>query len=208
MARPLFLDVSQHQGDTPLPDYVKVADAGYVGVIARAVDSNQRVDPELLDNLSRARGTGRLWTGAYHNLIRASVTQQFGTFQRAVPEWRGVIPMVDSEQGASFAQLEQFMGIAAVEFGRTRAGKIKCLVYLPRWYWVTLTDRKPLPEDWVWVHSRYDVEPGPLIPPLTSLEGHVWQFTNKGQVPGITENTVDLNRYYGDEATLLQLAVQ
>lgn len=203
-----FIDVSKWQGDTPQSDFEKVADAGYKGVIARAVDSEQKTDPELLDNLTRARATGRLWTGAYHNLVDGLIGPQFDRFVAAVPEWRGVIPMVDSEQGASFAQLKSFMAHAKAEWGLSNTGKIKCLVYLPRWYWDSLADREPLPREWVWVHSDFPPHGTPLIPPHTSLDGLVWQYTNKGVVPGITENVVDLNRYYGPEAKLLQLAVQ
>jgi lysozyme len=205
-----FLDVSKHQGTI---DWRKVADTQiegqYVrGAIIRAIDASGVVDPFLSRNLREARDTGRLWTGAYHNLVNGSVTGQFRQFRTVVPEWRGVVPMVDSEQGASFAQLQQFMELARLQWGTTPTGKIKCLVYLPKWYWGSLPDRKPLPSDWVWVHSDYPPYGTPFIPPVKTIHGHVWQYTNKGVVPGITENTVDLNRAYMDEASFLQLVVQ
>jgi GH25 family lysozyme M1 (1,4-beta-N-acetylmuramidase) len=198
-----FLDASKYQGSI---DWMKVAnhqiEGQYIrGVIIRATVADQSIDPMLRVNLEGARGTGRLWTGAYHNLINASVSEQFARFRVTVPDWRGVIPMVDSEQGASFRQLENFMALAHSEWGKYP------LVYLPRWYWNGLVDRKPLPPEWAWVHSRYAVDPGPLIPPHTSLEGHAWQYSNKGVVSGISAS-VDLNRYYGEEETLLRLAVQ
>jgi lysozyme len=193
-----FIDVSRWQGEI---DFNAVSKAGYAGVIARAIDQAQEVDPFLLRNLERARGTGKLWTGAYHNLINASVELQVDRFVSAVPDWRGVIPMVDSEQGASFKQLAAFVEAIKVELG------VRPLVYLPRWYWLQLADKAPLPSTWTWVHSRYADDPGPLIPPLTSLKGHVWQHSDKGVVPGINAS-VDLNRYYGPEEEFLQLAVQ
>jgi GH25 family lysozyme M1 (1,4-beta-N-acetylmuramidase) len=199
-----FLDVSMYQG--PI-DWQAVAnhqiEGQYVrGAIVRAVDRYQKVDTFLRTNLEGARSTGRLWTGAYHDLINDSVTMQFARFRDAVPDWRGVIPMVDSEYGATFSQLVEFTELAKLEWGKYP------LVYLPRWYWLTLKDREPLHPGWTWVHSHYAPNPDLLIPPLTSLEGHAWQYTSKGVVPGITQNVVDLNRFYGDEASLLQLAVQ
>lgn len=193
-----FIDVSKWQGGI---DWKAVAQTSIKGVITRAIDAEQSVDPTLLINLKWARATGFLWTGAYHNLVDGSISAQVGRFVNAIPDWRGVIPMVDSEQGASFRQLEQFAAAIKVELG------VYPLIYLPRWYWESLPDRGPIHPEWTWVHSRYASEPGPLIPPLSSLNGHVWQYSSTGRVPGVTGN-VDLNRYYGPEEVLLQLAAQ
>jgi lysozyme len=197
----LFLDVSKWQG--PI-DWTKVADHQIDGLplrgaIVRAVDGAQQVDPKLAANLAAIRETGRMWAGAYHNLINAPIGEQVDHFLGTVSDWKGIIPMVDSEQGASFTQLTQFVEAISGELG------VLPLVYLPRWYWLTLDDRQPLFAEWTWVHSRYAATPGPLIPPRTSLQ--VWQYTDMALVAGIPSR-VDVNRFYGNEEDLLQLAVQ
>jgi GH25 family lysozyme M1 (1,4-beta-N-acetylmuramidase) len=198
-----FIDVSKYQGAIAWSQVANFQLEGqYVrGAIIRAIVKDQTVDPLLQSNLNGVRETGRLWAGAYHNLINDSVTMQFARFSNAIPDWRGVIPMVASEKDASFRQLEEFMSLAYLEWG------VYPLVYLPRWYWLTLNDRGPLHAEWIWVHSHYAADAGLLIPPLTSLDGHAWQYTNIGKVAGITTD-VDLNRYYGNEEELLRLAVQ
>lgn len=198
-----FLDVSKWQGSVNWQSVANHQVEGqYVrGVITRAVDAAQVIDPTLRANLDGIRATGRLWAGAYHNLINSSVSTQFARFVNAVPDWRGLVPMVDSEQGASFRQLEQFMELAKLEWG------VYPLVYLPRWYWEQIPDKKLLPTDWLWVHSDYPPYGTPLIPPHTSLQGHAWQYTNKGSVAGIA-SAVDLNRFYGSEEVLLRKAVK
>jgi lysozyme len=192
-----FIDVSKWQGAI---DVRQVAETQR-GVIARATVADQTLDPMFAANVAAVRASGRLWFGAYHNLVNASVMAQVGRFVNVLSDWKGIIPMVDSEQGASFAQLAQFVEAIKVELG------VRPLVYLPRWYWLSLPDRGSLPSTWTWVHSHYASTPGPLIPPLMSLNGHVWQYSQTGRVSGINA-AVDLNTYYGNEEDLLQLAVQ
>jgi GH25 family lysozyme M1 (1,4-beta-N-acetylmuramidase) len=198
-----FLDVSKWQESI---NWQLVADhqieGQYIrGAIARATVADQTIDPMLRANLDGIQATGRLWPGAYHNLINDSVTAQVGRFVAAIPDWKGIIPMVDCEQGATWVQLHHFINLIEVELG------VRPLVYLPRWYWEGMQGAEPLPPEWTWVHSDFPPWGTPLIPPLTSLEGHVWQYTSSGVVPGINAR-VDLNRYYGNEEVLLRLAVQ
>jgi GH25 family lysozyme M1 (1,4-beta-N-acetylmuramidase) len=54
----------------------------------------------------------------------------------------------------------------------------------------------------LWV-AKYGKDDGfPHTPPKTGQwpRAAAWQYTSKKQMPGVTENTVDMNQYFGDVA--------
>lgn len=188
------IDVSKAQGTV---DWPSVAHAGYAFTFIKATDGQDYVDPMFAENWEGARAAGLL-RGAYH-FFRAEddpdVQAQWFWKTVGAP---GELPLV--------VDVEQTMGQSSSVVTSNLA---RFLDSLQQW-----TGKQPMiytaPGFWnglgtsgfggypLWV-AEYGVSQ-PVLPSGWKL-WDFWQYSEKGQVPGITGN-VDLDVFSGPLSAL------
>ena len=79
-------------------------------------------------------------------------------------------------------------------------GKKPCL-YTAHWFWEKIGNPRPLVQFPLWVaHYNQSVAKPKL--PFGWGDHVIWQYTDKGKVPEISDNTCDLNRFKGTPSDL------
>ena len=177
------IDVSNHQG---IIDWRKVAtDKNIQFVYIKATEGATYIDKSYKRNITEARKNG-LKVGSYHYLRNISpVVSQFQNFINVVNrDSQNLIPMVDVEDSISkdsirlFCKLvEDHYGKKPVIYGTNKSYNLYCA---------------PDFNDYILMIGRY----GPKKPVIKG-SGHydIWQFSEKGKIPGISKN-VDLDRFH------------
>ncbi len=204
------IDVSHHNGPV---DWDEVARAGIAFAYSKATEGAAYSDPRFSSNWKGMRDSGLL-RGAYHFFRPAhSVERQAERFLARIgdPAPGDLPPMLDLEETS--ARSDEWAGIErarrtplALEWlerveralGRgpivyTRAGFIRD----------TLGQPGALAGYPVWL-AQYTTRRAPIVPAGWDT-WTLWQYTDRGRVPGITAN-VDLDRFNGSRADLLALA--
>lgn len=197
----MIIDVSKYQG---VIDWARAA-PHIEGAFIKATGEETAGpipfrDARFAYNWVAARATG-VRVGAYHFMDggkdSASGKDEAEFFLATVGEFRpgDFRPVLDVEwppkSGREF-QIEQ-LG-EAVEYIRQRVGWP--IIYTGRWYWDQIVDSSdfeellPCP---LWIAS-YTASPPPAPKPWDSAA--LWQYTDKGTVPGIAGH-VDCNRVLG-----------
>ncbi len=177
------IDVSNHQG---IIDWGKVVtDKNIQFVYIKATEGVTHIDKSYKRNITEARKMG-LKVGSYHFLKNTSpVVFQFQNFNNtANRDFQDLIPMVDVEESVSkdsirlFCKLvEDHYGKKPVIYGTNKSYNLYCA---------------PDFNDYILMIGRY----GPKKPVIKG-SGHydIWQFSEKGKIPGISKN-VDLDRFH------------
>jgi lysozyme len=207
---PRGIDVSHHNG---VVDWAKVVEAGYSFAFVKATEGQTWRDPRFVENWARARAAG-VYVGAYHFAAIKDGDLSVGDAQ-AEARWfcqtvgqlvEGHLPPVlDVEtyvEGGSgrplIAWVQAFL--AEVEFRLGRTPVVYCGPNYWRWMLRQTAELRRYP---LW-QVQYTSATTPTV--MTGWDRWTfWQHTSKGRVPGI-EGNVDLNRYSGDEVSLMALA--
>jgi len=197
------IDVSHNNG---MIDWAKVAAAGIQFAVVKATEGQTVTDPQFNKNYPAVKTSGMI-RGAYHFFHpKTDAKAQANSFLKLVPalEPGDLPPALDVEvtddQSASniIAGVQIWMDTVAAALGR------RPLIYTSASFW---NDRMggsaQFAEHPLWV-AHYTFKPQPNIP--AGFIGYtIWQFTEQGQLSGISGNT-DLNRYNGSLAQLRTLA--
>lgn len=204
----MIIDVSKYQGHI---DWPKAAAAGVTHAFIKATGEETAgpvpfKDARFFGNWQMSRGAVK--RGAYHFMDggHGSATGEveadfFCDTVEAAGGWGELRPVIDVEwphQGGHLFEIEQLD--ACIERVAQRCGKAP-IVYTGRWYWDRIPDTDRF--DWMkacplWLASYTAKCPAPPKPWHSVT---LWQYTNKGRVPGIVGD-VDLNRLVGDAKDL------
>lgn len=195
------IDVSHWNGAI---DWKTVVSAGYKFAYTKATDSITYTDDTLAPNAAGAAEAG-IPIGAYHFYrLAADAKAQAEYFLAKIKNLQMEMPPVlDFEEQASFPHatvaksLKLWLDIVEAGTGR------KPIIYTSAYYWNTYAGTPSWAGDYaLWV-ANYTAAPQPLLP--KGWKSYlIWQFSDKGMVPGITGD-VDLNRFNGDEKALADL---
>lgn len=196
------IDVSRYQGNI---DWQQVADSGVVYAwiqISRDFDS---LDPTFEYNWRRAREVGIL-RGAYQRFSPGrDVAAQAQLFLDTLGPFQAgdMPPMLDVEDAdglgpaAIAASVQQWLDIVEPVVG------VKPLIYTGYYFWRDQVGGADFSEYPLWV-PNYSAD-CPLVPPAwTRWAFH--QYSSSAVIPGITANTVDVNRFNGTMDDLLALS--
>ena len=202
MSRTPGIDVSRWQGEI---NWEMVAAAGYRFAVIRATVGDYYTDPQFCVNWSGARDAGLL-VSAYH-VVRpdASADSQIDRFFDALGDRKADLPVVldiEVSGGVSPADITACIRhcLQKVEQMHGR----KPIIYTAKWFW----NYHVLPSSgWseydLWV-ANYGVS-APSLPAAWS-GWKFWQYSEKGDVPGIGTGSTDLDWFAGSYEDLLEYA--
>jgi GH25 family lysozyme M1 (1,4-beta-N-acetylmuramidase) len=193
------IDTSQYRGHI---DAEAVAGSGKVGLFPRTT-SRTTVDPYWHETIDRALDAGLVGMARHRIYGSPSVSSQFDAFRKAaeaaVPGCEGLLISLDSEDDATWSQVQEFEKRVFDRWG------VWLVAYYPCW-WLRNIGNPTIRKELTFWHSRYASEPGDLCGGRTTLDGQLWQYSSTGTCPGVTP-PVDLNWFYGTRDELEALAV-
>lgn len=199
MSRAAGIDVSRWQGEI---NWGNVAAAGYRFAVIRASIGNYYTDPRFYVNWEGAKEVGLL-VSAYHVLVPdRPADSQTEHLLDTLDGRRSDIPLVldvELSRGVSpeeiTATLQTCADLIEEEDGR------KPVIYTARWFWdFNVLDEPNWIEYDLWV-AHYGVDAPSL--PSSWDEWRFWQYSDQGQVPGIS-GAADLNWFNGSYEDLLE----
>lgn len=190
---PHVIDISHWQVIDP--DLKGAADAGIWGVIHKATEGQSYIDPKYPARQHLADQAGLLF-GAYHFLRPGDMDAQAAHFVSVAGIHEDMLYAADHEDpGVSLEDLKRFMHRVDELIGRPDS----CVLYsghVLKEQLAGVADPE-LSKRRLWL-AHYADEPH--LPPGFQ-EYFLWQYTDEGQLPGITP-AVDLNAYEGIRAEL------
>jgi lysozyme len=174
---------------------VAAKEAGIIGVIHKATESTTKVDDKLEARYKLAKDAGLLW-GVYHFMRATSITQQVEHFLKTAAPFMDeeTILAADHEDGSvSLAKLQIFLNEIKARTGKTP------IIYSGHVLKEQLGGKAnpQLARCPLWL-AQYG--PEAKLPPGWT-EYFLWQYTQKGEVPGVKPPT-DLNQGFQDRETL------
>jgi len=193
------IDVSRWQGEI---DWHSVAEVGNRFAVIRATVGNQYTDPRFAVNWSSARDAGLL-VSAYHVLKpMQSADSQMAHLRDVLGNRKADLPLVlDIELHDDLSNIEVTTRIRECLRGAERIDKRKPVIYTARWFWnIHVLSSSEWSQYDLWV-ANYDVDTPSL--PTGWSECKFWQYSQEGNVPGISAKT-DLNWFAGTHDELLQ----
>lgn len=196
----LGLDVSKHQGEIK---WNKVPTQNYKYCFSRATIGKSTRDTTFKNNYKGARDAG-MASGAYHVFWpnRTPEQQRDNLFKAYSPASGDIVPMLDVEVYHSTQSVDAFVDDVerTLELFESEIGK-KPFLYTAHWFWEKIGNPRPLIQFPLWVAHYNQSVTEPKLPKGWS-DYVIWQYTDEGKVPGITDNTCDLNRFKGTEDDL------
>ena len=197
------IDISHHQGDIKWEKLKKEqqANAPLKFVYIKATEGRDHKDKRFDRNWREAKKHGFV-RGAYHYFTTASSgNAQANMFIKNVKLGKGDLPpMVDIEESpkdkeAFIAELKNFILRLEEHYG------VKPIIYsYPKFHVKHLRD--PFFRNYEFWVAHYYVDK-----PQTSRQWALWQFTDKGIIPGIRQK-VDINVLNGGEERLRELQIK
>ena len=197
---PKGIDVSKFQGNI---DWTRVKNAGISFAFARAIDDKppgNTIDPTFASNFAGMKDVG-IFRGAYYFLRPTrNVVAAANLFNSIVGSLgQGDLPPVidvETADGASAAAILDAIAqwIDIVEAGLNR--QVMIYTYTPFWR-DTLGNSTRFSDHPLWI-AQYTSAPQPNFPSAFPVYSF-WQYTQNGQVPGVTPpaSAVDVNRFNG-----------
>jgi MYXO-CTERM domain-containing protein len=196
------IDVSRYQGSI---DWAQVAAAevkfAYIQ-ISRKIDD---IDPKFETNWQAAKQVGIL-RGAYQRFQPdEDVVGQADIFLEKLGAFveGDLPPMLDVEDSGGLSadlialHVRQWLTYVEAQLG------VRPIIYTGRYFWRDTLESADFTEYPLWIAHYTDG--CPTIPePWQQWALH--QYSSQAVLPGITENTVDVNHFNGTEADLLALA--
>lgn len=169
--------------------------AGVLGVIHKCTESDDYVDPTYEQRRRDADAAGVLW-GAYHFLRPGNMQAQAEFFVQNVGNFESVLLAADHEDDdVSLDDLKQFLRVVAELTGQMP------VIYSGNVIKEQLGQESDdfLAQHRLWLAQYSDK---PSWPYATWPTWWLWQFTDKGSVPGMAGDT-DCNRFNGDALQLI-----
>jgi len=183
------IDLSHHN---TVPESLWPArESGIWGVIHKATEGTSFVDSKLGARFALAHEAGMLW-GGYHFIRPGNIAQQADHFVRTMAPYtddKTLFALDYEDAGVTLAQCDDFMDNVELSTGRS------CVLYSGHVLKDAIKAGQPgavdLAERRLWL-AQYASSP-------TAPDGFaiwLWQYSDKGEVPGITPPT-DVNAYAG-----------
>ena len=197
------IDVSHRQNDV---DWARVAAAGVRFCYIKATEGEGFKDVRFQENFDGAKAAG-LVRGAYHFFRPGKDAEaQAESFLHVVSSLSpgDLPPVLDVEVGTAKDATSILDGIQSwVEAVENVLGRQPILYTYPSFWTQTLRGSARFSGYLLWV-AHYTFKPAPTLP--RGFDDYVfWQFSEQGQVDGITGN-VDLDRFHGSLDDLNALA--
>jgi lysozyme len=194
----VVIDLSHFNEVTSFP---AIKSAGIVGVIHKATQGTDDIDPTYGLRRERAREAG-LWWGAYHFGVNASGSAQAQHFLSVVKPGPQDLLALDFEQNGAdtmtIAQAEDFMTEVYDQTGRYPGFYSDALAGSLLGNAVSQT----LANCWFW-RAQYGASPE--VPP-TWPTWTMWQYTDSGPLPGLGGSGLcDRDRFNGSPQGLARL---
>jgi len=189
MLKPAFIDLSHHN---TIPSSLQpAAGAGIVGVIHKCTEGTGYIDDKADNRFFLAKEAGLLW-GLYHFARPGNMAAQVDFFLAAAAEISDAETMLVldwEDAGVSLDDAVEFLQLVEERSGRAPvlySGHVlkEALAGSP--------DPR-ISQYRLWL-CQYASEP--VLPPGYYDGWWAWQYTDKGEVPGVTAPT-DLNAYDG-----------
>lgn len=195
MATTLGIDVSKYQETI---DWSKVANKDPIKFCyCRASLGKSDRDPQFKRNWQGSGELGLL-RGAYHAMWPGRTPQeQYDNFMGAYsPSPGDLVPMLDVEKYYKTIPVNDFVKDVKelLKLVSDAVGR-KVFLYTANWFWQSLGNPPPIDDYPLWV-AYYNPDTAPVLPHGWSSY-QIWQYTDKGKVPGITENSCDMDRFVG-----------
>ena len=201
VARIKGIDVSAHQGDI---DWKKVKEAGYEFAFIKATEGGDWIDAKFAQNRQGARDAG-LAVGYYHFFrpLRP-VEDQVDNFVKTVgqAEPNSLRLVIDTEDDRLWKpykleqrikMIEDWCAGVQKELGVTP----QITIYgSPNFFRDMLENSPQLAKYSLWI-ANYNVAEPSIPKPWTKWD--FWQYSEKGKVPGINSDGVDLNMFHGTD---------
>jgi lysozyme len=192
------IDISHWQG---FPDFAKVKAAGVIAMIHKATEGTSYVDPNRAKNVSNAMAAG-IACCTYHWIKPGNPKQQIAHFLATIDPVPGERMVIDYEEDG--CSLENDLKPA-----------VQALLDDPRGLQITVYSGHLLKEqlgsrrdDFLAEHTdlwlaQYTTGT-PTWPTATFPKWTLWQYSETGSINGISGSAVDLNRFNGTDAELLE----
>ncbi len=199
------IDVSRWQGDI---DWRQVADAGYKFAMIRATVGDYYTDPRFYINWNDAREAG-LFVSAYHVVVpKNSIYSQVNRLLDVLGDRQPDLPLVmDIERHDRVSRAQLTANIQGCLQRIEQHDGRRPVIYTAKWFWDN-PDYIINYEEWaeydLWVANYVEdpIKEHPALPrPWTDWK--FWQYTDKGDVPGIKGNC-DLNWFAGSLEDMLE----
>lgn len=190
-----IIDVARYQGNI---DWDKVKAAGIEGALLKTVSTNNRefgglyIDPYFEKNYSECKRVG-IPVGAYYYTYAQDLgyaKKELALFKQAVAGKQFELPLIVDVEDNLLKPLSADALTDLVEYAVKEIESWGCyaMVYTYLNYQNTELNMARLAKYDLWLAAYRDVRPS--SPPHS-----IWQFTSKGQVPGVNGNC-DLNWQY------------
>lgn len=196
------IDVSRFQGDI---DWQKVANHGVKYAWIQISRSLTDVDAKFAYNWKRAKDVGIL-RGAYQRFQPGQdvigqaklFLEKLGPFQKG-----DMPPMLDVEDSNGLSASQIAAAVKQwIDYVEPRVG-VKPIIYTGYYFWRDSVGGADFSKYPLWI-ANYSAT-CPLVPPKwTKWTFH--QYSSTATIPGITANTVDVNKFNGTMADLMALA--
>jgi lysozyme len=191
------IDISHWQG---FPDFAKVKAAGVIAMIHKATEGTSYQDPNRAKNCANAIKAG-IAVCCYHWIKPGSATAQMQYFLKTIEPVQGERVVIDYEEdGCTLTDLHE-----AVNYLLASPLDLQVTVYsghllkeqLGNSYDPLLASSTDL---WLAQYTSGDPSWSEATYPAWTL----WQYSETGQIDGITGAAVDLNRFNGSDELLLE----
>jgi lysozyme len=195
---PVCIDISHHQG---YPDFDAVKASGVCGVIHKATEGSTYIDPNRAENLSNAKKAG-LAIATYFWLKPGDGRAQAAFYLSVIDPVVGERVVIDYEEdGCSLTALRDAVQ-ALLDYG-----SLRITVYSGHLLKEQLDSSR---DDFLanntdlWLAQYTDDENDISWPNGTYPHWALWQYSETGEIPGIDDGYVDLDRYNGNDREFLQ----
>ncbi|KYK50077.1 hypothetical protein A1D31_22460 [Bradyrhizobium liaoningense] len=197
---PVCIDISHHQG---YPDFDEVAAAGVLGIIHKVSEGTSFIDSARAENCAAAKAAG-LQVSTYHWLSPGSnPTQQMEFYLSLLDPVEGERVVIDYEQdGCTVAMLRD-----AVQALLDYRHELQITVYSGHLLKEQLgsdSDDFLAENTDLWLAQYTSDESNISWPEGTYPQWALWQYSETGEIPGINDAYVDLNRFNGSDTDFLR----
>ena len=191
-----IIDISHWQD---FPDFEEVKAAGVIAMIHKATEGTSYVDPNRATNISNATREG-IRCCTYHWLKPGNAREQIEFYLRTIDPVPGERMVIDYEEdGCQLSDLKE-----AVQALMDDDRGLQITVYsghLLKEQLGTKHDSFLADNTDLWL-AQYTTGT-PTWPSNTYPHWTLWQYSESGEVDGITGSKVDLNRFDGSDDELL-----
>jgi lysozyme len=184
------LDISFWQGTSI--NWQQVADAGYQFVYIKASEGCFRVEPNANTQATGAQAAS-LKIGYYHfsHPSEDKAVDEANFFLKAIKNLpqADLIPVLDLETNKNNLTIEQMTQFANDFYTQMQNNGFEMMLYTYTSFYNSFIVGKDLLQKKLWLAS-YGSSP---ILPIGRSDYEIWQWTQKGSIPGISGSAVDLN---------------